>query len=91
MWNFLVKSREFLLPHLSWVINSGDKALFWSNSWNGFPPNSSLNQLNTTQAILEILWGTKVKDYISFKSTNGLSNVVWKIFPGLPIPQIEKT
>lgn len=77
MWNFLVTCREVILPYLTSEVHNGESVHFWKDSWNGFPPVSSIQDLSPIEQVYSVLWGRKLKDYID--NTNPISGkVTWK-------------
>ena len=69
-WNFIVKCRPFITKYRSWDIGNGQEALFWEDSWDGYPPIDSLGPLDNSKDLLINLWGTKVSDYKTLVLTN---------------------
>lgn len=37
IWNFIKHSRDLIMDYLTWEVKSGEDALFWEDSWEGFP------------------------------------------------------
>ena len=85
MWNFMGKNRKVIIPHLSWIVNSGDNTLFQSDSWNGFPSISSVCNIPREKQILEEMWESKVKNYFIVHEHDGLPMLTQKDLSIIPI------
>ena len=77
-WNFMSKCRHIISKFLSWDVGLGDEALFWEDSWDGFPPIISRPFPLTLKEKLVSSWGVKVKDYKLKISSEGSVKWVWK-------------
>ncbi|XP_057860497.1 uncharacterized protein LOC131069160 [Cryptomeria japonica] len=84
-WNFLVSCRKVVLPHLSWVVHSGEKAGFWDEVWNGHPALSAIRDWSPLPGILSDLWGPLVADYFNIISSGPCLVAKWKDIPPLSI------
>lgn len=78
IWNFLVKCRSVLLPHLSWVVHNGSKARFWDDSWNGYFPLNSIRDWTPLKSIISVRWGSFLSDYFDIVQSGHVKLAKWK-------------
>ena len=72
-------------------MGKGDEALFWEDSWDGYPSIDSMGFPKISKEQFIKLWGTKVSDYKTKKTTNGVTNWEWKFVDNLDMdPAVKK-
>jgi ribonuclease HI len=84
-WNFMSKCRHIISKFLSWDVGLGDEALFWEDSWDGFPPIVSRPFPSDLKDKLVSIWGEKVCDYKMKITSGGSAKWVWKSLDGVGI------
>lgn len=70
IWNFIAKSSDIILNHISWNVKDGKKALFWNDSWGGYPIISNLLDTDRTSQICSEKWGIHASVYIILSDNN---------------------
>lgn len=90
IWNFMMDCRNIISNKLTWNLGKGDKALFWSDSWGGFPILQHQDNLESSIALLVSIWGRYVKDYISPLEGDLAMGRSWRSLDQVNIPAREK-
>ncbi|XP_059071290.1 uncharacterized protein LOC131864838 [Cryptomeria japonica] len=76
-WNFPWECRHIIIDHISWKISNGSTALFWRDSWDGFPPLSKSFEDKGWVDMVENCIGQHVCNYMENQiDHNGLRR--WK-------------
>lgn len=88
-WNFMLNCRDLIGNYLTWDVGKGDKALFWEDSWDGYPPLISKPHPNHLKEVLISRWGKEVCKYKTKISDNGVDKWVWKSVEDLGVEQAE--
>ena len=86
IWNFIKECKDIVLESLSWDVKSGNKALFWDDSWGG---KSALHEILGNDKLIELIKHTKgewVKDYFSQINNSEGSSWAWKSLEELRLP-----
>ncbi|XP_059068379.1 uncharacterized mitochondrial protein AtMg00310-like [Cryptomeria japonica] len=65
LWNFMLDCRKIISDRLTWNLGSGDKALFWSDSWGGYKAIENLHDFGATGVLLESHRGPLLNNYLS--------------------------
>lgn len=65
LWNFMLDCRKIISNRLTWNLGSGDKALFWSDSWGGYKAIEKIHDFGVTRALLESHIGPLLNSYLS--------------------------
>ncbi|XP_059066510.1 uncharacterized protein LOC131857802 [Cryptomeria japonica] len=77
MWNFLWDCKHIITDHILWQIGNGNTALFWRDSWDGFPALSESFEDKRWVDMVENCIGQHVCNYMENQSDqNGLR--IWK-------------
>lgn len=79
----MLKCRQLICKFLSWDVGKGDEALFWEDSWDGYPPLDQSCILVDLKDTLINMWGNKVCDYKTLVYVDGTPKWVWKSLEGL--------
>ena len=82
-WNFMVNCRGLTGKFFTWDVGLGDRALFWEDSWDGFPPITSTPFHDRLKKILLSAWGDKVIDYKVKYDSDGIQKWRWCQVEGL--------
>lgn len=69
IWGTLKKGADLIKDGLFWICKRGTEALFWSDSWDGFPTILSQfpNLVTLCQRFLKVGW-SRVSDFKSFSA-----------------------
>lgn len=73
-----MKYRSVLLPHLSWVVHNGSKAIFWDNAWNGYYPLDFIRDWTPLKSILLDRWGIFLSNYFDVVRNGQVKMAKWK-------------
>lgn len=57
--------RRIIFERLTWNFGSKDKALFWSDSWEGYKAIDNIHDFGATRILLELHRGPLLNNYIS--------------------------
>ena len=81
-----------ITKYLTWDVGNREDALFWEDSWNGYPPLISTNISPEVISLLKTLRGNKVKDYIEESDSGSDNKWKWKTLPeeGINLSEKEK-
>lgn len=61
-WNFMTSCRNLIGNYLTWDVGKGESALFWEDSWDGYPPLGREPTLGNLKTKMCNCWGSKVSD-----------------------------
>ncbi|XP_059072399.1 uncharacterized protein LOC131873582 [Cryptomeria japonica] len=85
IWNFLLSCRKVITDHITWQLGNGEKAIFWTDSWDGRPSLSLRGEVGQIRLVTEAHWGYKVRDYLVKVRSNGVDEWKWKDVDMLPL------
>lgn len=68
IWNFMMDSRNLVTKYISWEVNNGFSANFWTDSWCGHPPIAQMDNMEDIMNITIAHWGTKLSDCVCYRN-----------------------
>jgi hypothetical protein len=76
IWNAAWKNKPLIQEHAFWEIRNGQSALFWTDSWQQFPPLQSEENLLSYENHIQNLATSKVADMWAHSPINS----PWRIW-----------
>ncbi|XP_059073800.1 uncharacterized protein LOC131874440 [Cryptomeria japonica] len=81
-------SREVVKKYISWEVNNGENAEFWSDSWNEQVPLGIEEKFKEIKDITDREWGSKVADVINAIEIFSRKGI-WKDLATLPLSRSQ--
>ncbi|XP_059070802.1 uncharacterized protein LOC131860408 [Cryptomeria japonica] len=90
IWNFIVSCRHVITEHITWELDNGTSAKFWTDSWDGRLALSERQSLEDIKQVTNAQWGEKVGDFLTKSRVHGVDLCEWKEVDNLPLTSHHK-